>query len=79
VIKLGEGWIAEDLRIFHECGSGARVELLADRETCDCGTSVPRRVRHFDDWLASGRQRVLHDTLLRDEDGIEINELEPEA
>jgi hypothetical protein len=79
VIKLGEGWIAEDHRIFHECGAGSRLELVTARESCDCGAPVPRRVRHFENWLADGRQGLLIDALLDDGSAVEIKELEPEA
>ena len=75
MIKLGEGWIAEDLRILHECVKGVRIELLDERELCECGASVPRRVRHFREWLASG-QSILHDALLDDDSADEI---EPEV
>jgi hypothetical protein len=78
VIKLGEGWIAEDHRIYHECGPGSRLELVPARESCDCGAQVPRRVRHFENWLAGGRQGVLIDALL-DDGAFEIEGLEPES
>ena len=77
MIKLGEGWIAEDLRIFHECGAGVRAELLPKRERCDCGASIPRRVHHFEGWLASG-QTILHDALL-DDRAVAIEDPEPEV
>jgi hypothetical protein len=67
MIKLGDGWIAEDDRIFHECAPMLRVALSKLRRDCDCGTPVPRRVRNFEAWLAGGRRGVLIDALLRGE------------
>jgi len=67
MIKLGDGWIAEDYRIFHECGPGLRVEMTEARDNCDCGTLVPRRVRHFEGWLSGGRRGLLIDALLNDD------------
>jgi hypothetical protein len=79
VIKLGEGWIAEGHCIFHECSAGVRVELPAERELCDCGVSVPRRVRHFEDWLAGGRRGLLIEALLDDGNNTAVEDLEPEV
>jgi hypothetical protein len=66
MIKLGDGWIAEDHRIFHECGPDLRTEMTEPRNICHCGTSVPRRVKHFEEWLAGGRRGLLIDALLND-------------
>ena len=64
MIKLGEGWIADGHRIYHKCGPGLRAELIEGREECDCGTVIPRRVRHFAGWLASEGHEVLIAALL---------------
>ena len=78
MIKLGDGWIAEDYRIFHECGPGLRVEMTEARDNCDCGTLVPRRVRHFEEWLAGGRRGLLVEALLQDDGGVTVAESESE-
>lgn len=77
MIKLGEGWIAEGYRIYHKCGPGFRVELPNGRESCDCGAAVPRRVRHFADWLSTDGHEVLIAALLGDTE-LDFERIDPD-
>jgi hypothetical protein len=53
MIYLGEEWYAEGERVFHACGPDLHTALRDEqRETCECGAAIPRRVLQFREWLA---------------------------
>ena len=59
MIDLGDGWFAEGGRVLHACGPDVRARVVDDREQCECGQAVPRRVERFRTWLGRKPLRVL--------------------
>ena len=59
MIELGDGWFAEGGRVLHACSPDVRAHVLDDREQCECGHPVPRRVELFRDWLGRKSLRLL--------------------
>ena len=56
MIWFGEGWTVEDGRIVHACSPDVRV-FVDQRPACDCGATLPRSLRLFQDWLSEENQR----------------------
>jgi hypothetical protein len=55
MIYLGEDWSAEYNRVFHVCDPDLRTALRNEqRETCQCGAALPRRVQQFRERLEGG-------------------------
>jgi hypothetical protein len=59
MIFLGEDWCAEIHRVFHACGPDLHTAFReANRETCHCGATVPRRVHQFLEWLSDSSREA---------------------